>query len=94
MEDADLAKYLKIFTFLSLEEIESILAEHSKSPEKRIGQKVLAEHVTTFVHGKDALESAQRSTTTLFENISSLKWKDIQKLIEDDSGGKSLPSLC
>ncbi|OQR92448.1 tyrosyl-tRNA synthetase [Thraustotheca clavata] len=65
-EDADLPMLLKTFTYLDLEEIEEILAKHAKEPEKRLGQQVVAEHVTTLVHGSTALNLAQQATKVLF----------------------------
>ena len=50
-EDADVEKFLKLFTFLPLAEIEDIMEVHKKEPEKHIAQKILAENVTLLVHG-------------------------------------------
>ncbi|KDO34878.1 tyrosyl-tRNA synthetase [Saprolegnia parasitica CBS 223.65] len=65
-EDADVPMLLKTFTFLSLDEIQAILATHAEAPEKRFGQQTVAEHVTTLIHGKNALEQAQRAAKVLF----------------------------
>ncbi len=51
-EDADVEKFLKLFTFLSLDEIAAIMAEHNESPERRAAQKALAEHATRLIHGQ------------------------------------------
>jgi len=64
--DEDAQKWIKIFTFLTLHETETIIAEHKKDPGKRMLQKKLAEEVTTFVHGKHELEKAIETTTKLF----------------------------
>ncbi|KAI8866271.1 hypothetical protein GQ42DRAFT_165620 [Ramicandelaber brevisporus] len=66
--DIDAARYLKVFTFLPLEEIETIAANHTKNPEKRIAQTALAAHVTELLHGEEGLRSAQVATEVLFEN--------------------------
>jgi len=50
-EDAKIGELLRIFTFLPREEIESLEAVHADKPHLRAGQKALAEHVTTLVHG-------------------------------------------
>ncbi len=64
--DDDAEKWIKIFTFLKKEEIESILVDHKKDASQRILQKSLAEEVTAFVHGKEELEKAIETTQKLF----------------------------
>ena len=66
--DADAEKWIRIFTFLSLEEIEKITNEHAGDPSKRNLQKKLAEEVTAFVHGKEELKKAVETTEKLFAN--------------------------
>ncbi len=53
VDDADVENYLKVFTFLSKEEIEKHMSEHKTDPSKRSAQKALAEEVTRLVHGDD-----------------------------------------
>lgn len=53
-------RYLKLFTFLPLEEIAHIMQMHAKEPEKWGPQKRLAAEVTKLVHGREGLESAKR----------------------------------
>jgi len=65
-EDADAPRYLKIFTFLPLSEIDQIIADHSRSPEKRLAQKKLAEEMTTLVHGADATAQARTASETMY----------------------------
>ena len=65
-EDADVEKYLKYFTFLSLEEIASVISEHTLAPEKRSAQKKLASELTTLVHSQTELEKAEGATSALF----------------------------
>jgi len=66
--DADAEKWIRIFTFLTLEEIELITNEHQKNPDQRILQKRLAGEITAFVHGKNELEKAIETTQKLFAN--------------------------
>lgn len=66
--DTDAEKWIKIFTFLSKTEIETILTEHRKDPGQRSLQKRLAEEITAFVHGKDELAKAIETTQKLFAN--------------------------
>lgn len=61
------AEYLiKIYTLLGKDEIEEILKEHAKAPEKRIAQKALARGVTEVVHGKVAADAIENLTAVLF----------------------------
>src|SRR5690606_18908471 len=66
--DADAEKYIKIFTFLSKEEIEKIIAEHNEAPHLRPLQKRLAEEVTIMVHSREELENAVKASGILFGN--------------------------
>jgi len=68
VSDQDIERFLKLFTLLSLEEIASIVHQHNEAPHKRIGQKAIAEGVTTIVHGKRGLEEALATTDLLFAN--------------------------
>ena len=65
-EDADVARYLRFFTFLPLEQVEQIVAEHEKDPSQRVGQKRLAEEVTTLVQGADATATARTASETMY----------------------------
>lgn len=49
--DADVGRYLKMFTLLPLEEIQSIMQDHESYPERCVAQRILAEEVTLMVHG-------------------------------------------
>jgi tyrosyl-tRNA synthetase len=66
--DADAIKYIKIFTFLSKEEIDSLIAQHTGNEHQRILQKRLAEEVTCFVHSQLDYEFAVKSSEILFNN--------------------------
>lgn len=68
VSDADAEKYLKIFTFLTKEEIEALAEEHSKDPGARPLQKRLAQEVTVMVHGEDAYNAAVEASSILFSN--------------------------
>ncbi|NXP47790.1 SYYM protein, partial [Heliornis fulica] len=65
-QDNVVEKYLKLFTFLPLEEIDHIMEMHAKEPEKWGPQKRLAAEVTKLVHGREGLESAKRCTKALY----------------------------
>ena len=64
--DADTPRYLRFFTLLPREEIESLEQELASAPEKRMAQKRLAGEVTRMVHGDDALLGAQAASAAMF----------------------------
>ena len=65
-DDRDVERYLKMFTFLPLDEIERTMAEQAKDRGKRAAQRLLARDVTTRVHGEAVTEQAIRTSHTLF----------------------------
>jgi len=80
-EDADILRFLKIFTFLPLEDIEAIGREMQQAPEKRLAQKTLAEEMTRRVHGAQGLTVAQRASEVLFGGgLEGLKAADLLKI--------------
>lgn len=64
--DADAENYIKIFTFLTKEEIDALIKEHKETPHLRLLQKRIAEEVTVLVHSKEDLANAQRASQILF----------------------------
>jgi len=64
--DADAENYIKIFTFLTKEEIDALIEEHKETPHLRLLQKRIAEEVTVLVHSKEDLVNAQRASQILF----------------------------
>jgi tyrosyl-tRNA synthetase len=64
--DEDAEKYIKIFTFLDKQTIDSLIEEHKQMPHLRLLQKRLAEEVTTFVHSKADFENAEKASNILF----------------------------
>lgn len=75
--DADAEKWIKIFTLLPKNEIDAVIAEHSKDPGARALQKKLAESITIFVHGKDEFESARQTTEQLFGKKEEINLKEL-----------------
>jgi tyrosyl-tRNA synthetase len=65
-DDRDVERYLKLFTFLPLEEIGAAMAEHARDPGKRVAQRLLARDVTTRVHGETAATEAIQTSQSLF----------------------------
>jgi tyrosyl-tRNA synthetase len=77
------AEYLiKIYTLLSKDEIEAILKDHKKSPEKRIAQKALARGATEVVHGKKAADAVEILTEKLFDSKTDFKDFTEDEIIE------------
>ena len=64
--DTDAEKYIKIFTFLSKEEIEKLIEQHYEAPHLRVLQKKLAEEITVMVHSREDLENAIKASGILF----------------------------
>lgn len=77
--DVDAEKYIKIFTFLSKEEIEVLTDQHRVAPHLRLLQKRLAEEITVMVHSSDDLENAIKASNILFGNSTS---DDLKQLDE------------
>ena len=69
--DADAERYIKIFTMLSKEEINSLIAQHTEAPHLRVLQNKLAEELTLLVHGREELEKAKKASQILFGNSTS-----------------------
>ncbi|PWH85123.1 tyrosine--tRNA ligase [Brumimicrobium oceani] len=85
--DEDAEKFIKIFTFLSKEEIDTLVAEHNEAPHQRQLQKKLAEIITITVHSEADLKTAIAASNILFgksteEDLKSLSVKDFLKVFE------------
>ena len=65
-DDRDVERYLKLFTFLPLEEIAKAMASHAEDPGKRVAQRLLARDVTGRVHGAPAAEEAIQASRAVF----------------------------
>ena len=82
--DADVYKFLRYFTFLSMEEVDALEAAQETRAGKPDAQRILGEKVTALVHGTAALEAAQRITQCLFKNdLGSLTVDDLAQLAQD-----------
>jgi tyrosyl-tRNA synthetase len=82
--DEDAECWIKIFTFLSKQEIDNIIGEHKKEASKRVLQKTLAKDLTLFVHGMEEYEKALETTQKLFDaknaSIDSLSENDLNSI--------------
>ena len=75
VEDSKVIDYLKIYTFLSKEEIEEFERKNNEHPELREAHKALAREIITFLHGKEEFKKAENLAHNLFQN----KFKDMSK---------------
>ena len=65
-EDADVERYLKVFTFLPLDEIAAIGRQQAEDPASRVGQRLLAFEVTKLVHGEATAQAVAEASNALF----------------------------
>jgi tyrosyl-tRNA synthetase len=83
-DDRDVVNYLKLFTFLTQEQIAELQAATSEHPEQREAQRVLAREMTGLVHGQTALEKSLQASQALFGGeISGLSGDDIQDIFAE-----------
>ena len=82
--DLDVIRFIKYFTFLTPEEVDSLEKSVKESPEKRLAQKTLAEVLTKMVHGEAALEQAINISDALFSGeIKQLTGEEIKQGFKD-----------
>ena len=87
-DDSKVLEYLKVFTFLSKEQIEDVYAQQQAAPETRIAQKTLAWEVVKDIHGKNEADNAVLVSQKLFAgDFSGLSVQDIK------AGMKGVPSF-
>ena len=83
-DDRDVERFLKLFTFLALGEIDAIRAAHADAPHKREGQRALAAEVTRMAHGPEGLAKAQKASQVLFGGeILGLTDRDLAEIFAD-----------
>lgn len=81
VSDADAERYIKIFTSIGKEEINSLIEQHREAPHQRNLQKRLAQEVTVMVHSQEAFEAAVEASNILFGNATS----ETLKAIDEDT---------
>ena len=87
VSDEDAENFIKIFTFLGKEEIETLIAQHKEAPHQRALQKRLAEEITVWVHSREEYETAVKASDILFgkgtsETLRSLSNRDLLSVFE------------
>ena len=84
VSDADAERYIKIFTALEKDEIDSLIAQHQEAPHLRLLQKRLAEEVTVMVHSREDYDAAVEASNILFGNATadSLRKLDEETLLQ------------
>ena len=100
VDDRDVVRYLKYFTFLSRDEVEELASQHEAEPHARIAHKALAREVTALVHGEEAVTEAIRASEILFggelEGITEATFQEVAgevptcELSTDRFGGEGL----
>src|ERR1700759_3821125 len=94
--DADAEKWIKIFTFLKKEEIQSLLEDHQKNPSDRLLQRALAREITIFIHGAEEYQLALVTTEKLFNQtgpVEAMTEQDLHELegiVKCSFAGKAL----
>ncbi|CAL1542803.1 unnamed protein product [Lymnaea stagnalis] len=87
LPDSDVEKYLQLFTFLPMEEIQAIMTKQNRAPDQRHGQKKLAEQITLLVHGEAGIDSALRCTEILFGDaipaLVQMTFQELQQLFRN-----------
>lgn len=84
VEDSMVIDYLKIYTFLSKEEIEEYEKKNNEHPELREAHKALAREIITFLHGEEEYERAEKLAQSLFNNkFDDLTKQDITELFDE-----------
>ncbi len=87
VSDEDAVNYIRIFTLLSREEIDTLISKHQEAPHERLLQRRLAEEVTCLVHSKEALKMAVEASEILFgkgtrESLSALDERTILDIFD------------
>lgn len=89
-DDIDVVKFLKYYSFLSLEKIAELENKVKTEPEKREAQRAMAKEITTFVHGEKNSQNAQKISENLFGGkIKNLNENDLKQIFTDSSVVKS-----
>ncbi|MCI0398735.1 MAG: tyrosine--tRNA ligase, partial [Chloroflexi bacterium] len=84
MDDQDVVRFLKYYTFLSPEEITALAQEVVKRPSERTAQRTLAREVTSLVHGRQAMRSAENISQALFYGkVTELSAREIEQGLND-----------
>ena len=83
-DDSMCESYLKIFTFLSPEEIMEVVKKHNEEPHLRLAQKTLAKEIITDLHGKEEYDTAVKISEALFSgNVKDIDTNLIEKVFKD-----------
>ena len=83
VDDRDVVRYLKFFTFMAQDEIDALATAASEQPERRDAQRALARSVTALVHGQDQVARAERAAALLFGDLASAALEDVLMVFDD-----------
>ncbi len=84
VDDRDAERYLKLFTFLELGEIDRVVQEQTADPSRRVAQRRLAEEVTVLVHGREAAEQAAKTSAAVFDGLKAGDWATAEVIAASD----------
>jgi tyrosyl-tRNA synthetase len=87
--DADVGRYLRLFTFLPIEEIDTVMEAHMEAPEQRKAQHLLAREFVELVHGAEEAKAAETQHRLLFSKPSSTP----TTILEEDGNGQKKPAV-
>ncbi|MFT7434053.1 MAG: tyrosyl-tRNA synthetase [Alphaproteobacteria bacterium] len=84
IDDSSVENYLKVYTFLTKDDIDAVMTQQKEAPHLRHGQKTLAQNVTDLVHGEESRISAEHITQALFKgSLQDLSMHDFMQLKQD-----------
>jgi len=87
-DDRDVARYLKCFTFLDIDEIADLMTGHEANPDVRTAQRALAREMTRTVHGEDGMARAERAAAALFgQGLEELTEAEIREVFASAPSG-------
>ncbi|MDN3522920.1 tyrosine--tRNA ligase [Halomonas ramblicola] len=95
VDDADVYRFLRYYTFLSCDEIEEIEAQDRRAQGRPAAQRILAEELTRFVHGEAGLGAAQRISAALFSGeVTTLSREELEQLELDGLRCVTIATEC
>lgn len=95
VDDADVYRFLRYYTFLSCDEIEEIETRDRQEQGRPMAQRILAEEITRFVHGEEGLDAAQRISAALFSGeVTTLSREELEQLELDGLRCAAIDPAC
>lgn len=92
VDDSMVPTYLKMFSLRPLEEVQGLTADHEASPERRLGQRHLADEITALVHGSDAAAAATAAADVLFGGDPTGASADVLGVLQREVPSSTVPA--